>query len=252
MNRVWIRSAVAALAVAAIAGPAFAHTPAPPGGGCRVIRGAATPDPADDVQACRQDVFFHQAEAPIGNLAATGRAGLPSWDTTKPEGELAEGGAYVSSSELDIFAAEGSPAARAQFVGTFTGPIDTLGFRMYARSPFDEVNGSSLGATVYLEIDGEVIHDNYDTAAIDLPLVDTGENTVRIDGVFHKLYAYMESVGMDMSPTKEHTVKFGLVGWFFPGSETVFLYDADEAQAGLFFNLEPTSMAGFTKIEPVI
>lgn len=59
----------------------------------------------------------------------------------------------------------------------------------------------------------------------------------------------MDSIGMDLSPTKEHTVKIGIVGWFFPGSESVWLYDADDAAAGLFFNLEPTSMGGFTKIE---
>jgi hypothetical protein len=248
MTRTWTRSALAVLVALLAAAPAFAHTPPPPGGGCRLIRGQATPETTDDVSVCRQDVFFHKGSAPIGNLAKTEQVTLPSWDTTKPTGLPAEAGAYVSSSEIDV-AAQGDTAGRAQFTGTFTGTLDTLGIRMYLRSPFNEVaDASTLPATVYLEVDGEVLHNNYDTAAIDLALVET-EGVYRLDAALRGLYGQMEDLGMDLSPTKEHTIKIGLVGWFIPGSETVFLYDADEFQSGMFFNLEPTSMAGFTKID---
>lgn len=180
MSRAWTRSSLAALVTVLAAAPAFAHTPAPPGGGCRVIRGAQTPDPADDASVCRQDVYFHRGSAALGNLSEANPAALPSWNTTRPATALPDGGVYVSSGEYDIFAEEGGPAGRAQFAGTFTGPLDTLGFRFYLRSPFDEATGGSLGATVHLEIDGEVIHDNYDTAAVDLPLV-AEEDLFRID-----------------------------------------------------------------------
>lgn len=253
MPRAWIRPALSALVIFAVAAPALAHEPPPPGGGCRQIRGEDTPeDPADDVSVCREDVWFHKGTAQVGNLAGFGQSTLPSWNTTKPTAELHDAGVYVSSSEHDIFVQEGGPAGRAQFEGKFTGPLDTLGFRLFARSPFDEVwTGNALPATVHLAIDGEVVYDNYTTAAIELPL-QGDETLLHIDGAFHKLYDHMASLGLDMSATKEHTINFGVVGWFFPGSETVFVYDADEAQSGLYFNLEPGSMAGFTKIDPTV
>ena len=254
MARSWMRPALAVLMSAAVAAPALAHVEPPPGGGCRLIRGAETPDnPDDDVSVCRQDVYFHKGSAPVGNLAATGQATLPSWDTTKPEGDLSEAGVYVSSSEADIFVEEGGTGGRAQWEGTFTGPIDTLGFRLYLRSPFNEAaDGNTLPASITLQVDGEEVFDSYDTAAVDLAMAGPDHDIFRIDAAFHKLYDHLRLIGIDQSPEKEHTVRLGIAGWFFPGSESAFIYDADDAAAGLLFNLESTSMAGFTKIDPTL
>jgi hypothetical protein len=230
-----------------LAAPAFAHVPPPPGGGCRQIRGAQTPDnPDDDVSVCRQDVYFHKGSAPVGNLAEADEAAIPSWDETKPEGELVDAGVYASSSDYDVIVEQGGAAGRPQFVGTFTGPIDTVGFRMYLREPIAEFLGS-LNAVVHLEIDGEVLYDNWDGDGVGLALSGPDHEIYRIDAAFTNVYATMQSYGLDLSPTKEHTVKFGIIGWNIP-SEGLFLYDAGDVAAGLMFNLEPTSMAGFTKI----
>lgn len=246
MTRIWTRSAVAALVTLLSAAPAFAHTAPPPGGGCRVIRGAQTPDPVDDISVCRQDVYFHQGSAPLGNVAHQDPTALPSWNTTRPDGALHEGGAYVASADYDVIVEEGGAAGRPKFVGSFTGPIDTLGFRMYLLDPRSAALGS-MNAVVHLEIDGEVLHDNFSGAGIPIPVVQE-EGLYRLDGAFRNVYAAMEAMTLDLSPTKEHTVTFEIISWSLP-SAGVFLYDADEAAAGLFINLEPTSMAGFTKID---
>lgn len=250
LTRTWIRPALALLITGAVAAPALAHVPPPPGGGCRLIRGAETPDnSADDVSVCRQDVYFHKGSAPVGNLAETGQATLPSWSTTKPDGFLHEAGISVSSAEYDLLIEEGAAGGRAQWAGTFTGPIDTLGMRLFVRSPVDEVDGGAIAATVYLEVDGQVVYDNYDGEAVSLEIQGTDEPLAHIDATFHDLYPRLQALGVDVSPTKEHTIKLGVAGTL-AGSDAVFVYDADEAQSGLYFNLEPASMTGFTKIDP--
>lgn len=246
MPRFLTRSTVAMLVTLLAAAPAFAHTPPPPGGGCRVIRGAQTTDPADDVSVCRQDVYFHKGSVPLGNLAHQDPTAIPSWNTTRPTGPLHEAGVYAASAEYDIFAEEGGKLGRPSFTGKFTGPIDTLGFRMYMA----ELQSAAFGvyeATVHLEIDGEVLHDNYTGERIFMPVVEE-EGLYRLDGAFTNVYEAMKAMSLDLSPTREHTVTFEIVSWSFP-SDGVFLYDADAVASGMFFNLEPSSMAGFTKVD---
>ena len=243
LPRILATAALATLTTLALVAPASAEL-AP---GCRLIRGAATvDDPTDDVQVCRQDVWLAKSSVPIGNAIATGQAAAPSWDTSAPTGALQDGGAYAGSSEADIFVAKADPAIRPTFQGSFTGTLDTLGFTLFLRDAFNEVNGGSLGAMVYLEIDGQVVSDNYDTAAIDLPMTPAGD-LFRVKGAFTNLYGFMQDNGMDLSPTAVHTVKLGVVGWFFPASETVFFYDSAPAPSGLVFNVESTS--GAVKID---
>ena len=247
--RTWLGLAAAALTTLSAAAPALAtHNGEQPPPGCRYIRGMATPeDHTDDVYVCRQDVFFHKGSQAVGNLNGIGQSTLPSWNTTAPAGAIQDAGVYVGSSEYDIFVAAGDPTARATFSGTFTGTLDTLSFRMHLRDLFNETNGNSLGAEIYLEIDGEILHDNYTTAAVELPIKTVG-NYRRVDVAFTNLYDFMKSLGLDLSPTKVHTVKLGLVGWFFPGSETAFLYDSAEVPSSMIFNHEGT-LSGYTKLD---
>lgn len=249
-NRTLLRLALAGLATLVVAAPALATHPGTPPlpSGCRYIRGTETPeDHTDDVSVCRQDVFVHKGSAQLGNLAGQGQSTSPSWNTTAPTGPIQNAGVYVSSSEVDIFVAEGDPTNRATFNGGFTGTLDTLAIKMHLRDAFNETNGNSFGAEIFLAIDGEVVHDNYDTAAIELPIKSVG-NYRRVDFAFTNLYEAMKNLGLDLSPTKAHTIQLGLVGWFFPASETVFLYDSVDVPSGMVFNLEG-SMPGYTRID---
>jgi hypothetical protein len=247
--RTWIGMGLAALTTLSAAAPAIAtHDGTTAPAGCRYIRGMSTPeDHTDDVYICREQTWIHKGTQQLGNLAGQGQSTLPSWNTTPPAGDIQSAGVYLASSEYDIFVAAGDPTARATFQGTFTGTLDTLSFQMYLRDLFNETNGNSLGAEIYLEIDGEIIHDNYTTAAIELPLKTDGDFR-RVDVAFTNLYDYMKSLGLDTSPTKQHTIKLGLVGWFFPASETAFFFDAVDVPSGIAFNPEGT-LSGYTKID---
>jgi hypothetical protein len=235
--------AMTALAVLTVASPALANS-----GDCRLIRGADTPqDSTDDVSVCRQDVFFHQGQQRLGNLSGTqADATSPGWDATKPTVAYPQGGSmYVAAAEYDIFASQ-DPQGRPTFTGTFTGPVDTLGFQVYLQAPF-AAGSTTYPAELALVVDGVTVHDNFTTNAINIPIKTAG-NFQRIDGVFTNLYDVMAADGIDMSPTAKHTVSFGLNSWTFPGDTAVF-YDSSDAPSGLIFNLEPSNTQGFTAID---
>jgi hypothetical protein len=93
-----------------------------------------------------------------------------------------------------------------------------------------------------------VINDNFDTAAIGIPMKDAG-NFKRIDGVFTNIYAAMAFNELDLDPAAEHHVEIALVPWTFGDSHSVLFYDSAEVPSGLVFNLEPENMTGFTQID---
>ena len=249
MGRTWKRSSLAVLLSMLVAAPAFAQEPAPPGGGCRLIRGADTvDDPSDDVSVCRQDVWFHRATTPVANLAGTGQDSVPTWNTTKPTGTFGSSGAiHVNAAIYDILVSQ-DPTGRAIFRGSFTGPIDALAFQLFLRAPVYEASGDAWPAVAKLSIDGEVLHDNFDPGAIELPLKEAN-GFRRIDGVFTNVYDAMAGLQLDLSPTKVHQVQVEFVPWYFGDSHTVVFFDSAEVPSGLIFNLEPGAMSGFTKID---
>jgi hypothetical protein len=243
--RTLLGAGLAALTLMVAAAPAMAAS-----GDCRLIRGETTTDTtSDDVSACRQDVFFHAAGQRLGNLNGTGQDTIPSWNTTAPTAALSptSGAAYAGVAEYDIFVGENDPLARPQFAGTFTGAVDTVGFKIYMRVPFEEPG--PYGAELRLDIDGQPVYDNYSASASTDVAMSASGNLFVVKGVFTNIYDYMVQNEMDTSATKQHTVSFGIVAWHFPASEEVVFYDASDAASGLLFNLEPTSMAGYTKID---
>jgi hypothetical protein len=238
------RTTLAAVLTLVVAAPAFAQEAS-----CRLIRGAATPsDPTDDVSVCRQDVWVHKAGTRLGNLAGLGQDTIPSWDTTKPTGALATGGAaWATIAAYDILIGQ-DPTGRAIFSGTYTGTLDTLAFSAYVRSPYYEAGGA-WPMTVKLSIDGEMVHDNFDPAPISAPLKTDG-NLRRVDVAFVNVYEAMKGLGLDLSAQKEHRVQLELCSWYFGDSNpTIVFYDAAEAPTGLIFNLEPERMGGYTQVD---
>jgi hypothetical protein len=244
--RTWMGLGIAGLTALGVAAPAVADVGTP--AACRQIRGADTPsDTADDVSVCREDVWLHKADTPLGNLSGTQADSSPSWSTTQPVAFPVGGAAYLPVAPYDIFVSQ-DPTGRAIFKGTFTGDIDTLGFQVYLHSPVWEATGDDWGATAYLAIDGAVIHDNFDSGAIGIPMQTAG-NFRRIDGVFTNVYQSMIDNGLDLDPAVQHNVEIALVPWSFGDSQSVLFYDSAEVPSGLIFNLEPENMTGFTQID---
>ncbi len=230
-----IRFLFAAALVVGLAAPAL-------GADCRLIRGANTPqDPSDDVEVCRQDVWFHGPKA--GNLAAADQADLPSWDTTKPATATTGGGgsAYLGNPVTEIvmepFGKESGPV----FVGQYTGNVDNLAVEMYLSSPYAVVT-AEYPVRTRLVIDGVEIY--ADAEATYVPAEAVGTTTHKIRFAYKDIYDMLRLEGI--SGSGEHTVTLSVLPFYFL-TEAVFLYDASDAPSGMIFNAP--SLQGYTVLQ---
>ena len=218
---------------------------------CRLIKGAETPnDPTDDVQVCREDVWFHQAGTKLGNLAGAGQDTVPSWNTTKPTGSLQSGAgaAYATVRLLDILEPY-NRTYRPTFEGKVTGTLDNLAVTLYLTTPIYQPLNIDWPMIVRLNIDGETVFEEADVGEeIDVPMKAAG-NLRKVEFAFTNLYSAMESVGLDLSATKEHTVELAVMQQYWGDGHTLIFYDSAEAPSGQIFNLEPTLLKPYTQID---
>ena len=211
-------------------------------GDCRLIRGASTTtDTTDDVSVCRQDTWFHQAAAKVGNAAGFGADAFPSWNNTKPTAAMSSGagGAYVTNSAFHQGVGAQDPRGSAVFQGTYTGVLDNLAVDLYAAvAPIfsNELN-------IELRIDGEAIY-----ASSAEVTAQSGENTVRLKFAFTNLYNALEAVELQGDATTVHNVRLAVNGVYAINDPAVFLYDASDAASGISFNLD-AGLNGYTKLD---
>jgi hypothetical protein len=244
------------LAMACLAGVLLLPQTVSADAACRLIRGAGTPaDPTDDVQVCRQDVWLHQASTKLGNLSGQGQDTVPSWNTTKPTASVQSGAGagYATVRLLDIVEPY-NRTYRPTFEGKFTGTLDNLAATLYISSPIYQATSTAWPMGVRVNIDGETVFEEMDIGEeIDVPQKPAG-NLRKIEFAFTNLYSAMESVGLDLSPTKEHTIELSPIQLYWGDGHTVVFYDAAEAPSGLIFNLEPTLLKPYTQIDtaPVV
>jgi hypothetical protein len=216
---------------------------------CRLIRGAATPnDPTDDVQVCRQDVWFHQAGTKLGNLSGAGQDTVPSWNTTQPAGSLQSGGGagYATVRLLEILEPY-NRSYRPTFEGKFTGTLDNLATTLYISSPLYQAVNIPWPMLVRLTVDGETVFEQSDLE-IDVPMKAAG-NLRKVEFALTNLYAAMEAVGLDLSATKEHTIELSVIQRYWGDGHSIVFYDASDAPSGQIFNLEPALLKPYTQID---
>lgn len=232
-----LRAVITAAIALALSAPASAAD-------CRLIRGAETPDdPADDVQVCHQDVWFHGPKA--GNLAAVGHADLPTWNTTKPTAAIASGGgsAYAGNSVTEIVMEPYGKESGPVFVGTFTGNLDTLAVDMYLSSP-DSIRRGTYPVRTRLEVDGVVLYAEEEGATV--PATSTSPGIHRIRFAYRDLYDALALEGKAGSDVT-HTVKLSVLPYYFV-TEAVFLYDAADVPSGMTFNA--SSVKDYSVLNP--
>ena len=232
-----IRFLFATALFVALAAPAF-------GTECRLIRGAETPeDPADDVEVCPQEVWFHGPKA--GNLAAAGQAELPTWDTTKPATPTTSGGgsAYAGNSLTEIVMEPYGKESGPVFVGQFTGNIDNLAVEMFLSAPWT-LDNAEYPVRTRLEIDGVEIY--ADAEGSDVPAPAVGTTTRKIRFAFRDIHDLLELEGV-AGADKTHTVKLSVLPFYFV-TDAVFLYDASDVPSGMVFNAR--SLQGYTVLNP--
>ena len=232
-----------------LAVPAVAHE-ATPQGPCRVIRGQNTPDdPSDDVSVCRQDVWFHQAETKLGNVAATGQGRFPSFNNVKPDESVTSGagGGYLASSPTHQQGTPFDERLTATFDGAFTGDIDNLAVTaFFFTHPAEEAQSiPTIAINARLLVDGQPIAE---IGGAEITRKPGGQAAKRIDFAFTRLYDAMKSAGLN-GQDRQHQVRFQVMGTGIATEAALFVYDTSEVPSGMVFNIEPENLAPYTVIE---
>ncbi|MGH2693146.1 MAG: hypothetical protein ACRDHM_11725 [Actinomycetota bacterium] len=215
-------------------------------GDCRLIRGAATPDPADDVEVCRQDVWFHQAETKLGNVGATGETSFPSWNTTKPATSVSggAGGGYLGHWAGDFAVEEYLAETTATFEGTFTGNLDNAAVTLYLFAPAYNASGATEYAMrTQLVVDGVQLYTSDFVNGDAVNISSGGTGVLKVDFVFVGLFGLLGPAPGD------HQIRLSVTP-YFPGDEAMYVYDTSEVPSGIAFNLEPSGLTSYTQLQP--
>jgi hypothetical protein len=237
------RLLLSALSLALVSSAALA---AP--GDCHLIRGADTPDDlTDDVSACQEDVWIHQADTKAGNLPGFDEAAsaFPSWDTTAPTDSVqaGAGGGYLAAAPYNQNVNRTDPKAAPTFRGTFTGPLDSMGITLYLFTPARSIEATQAVALT-LNIDGETVYVTGGEADR-TPLQPAGDAVFKTDFAFTNIFAAMERTGLDTGPDAVHEVELIISQWFSVNDNAVYVYDTTEVPSGIQFNLSPSLVKRF-------
>lgn len=214
---------------------------------CQVVVGAETPETEDDVEACRQDVWFHETGTKVDNVD-NAQETFTSWDTTPPAQSVADGaGSGVLTTSVLHQQAEAFDT-RESFVatGTFTGPIDNVVVELYMFRPgvtpgFTTDDPTGANQTDTHSVDAALYIDGIQVATladVDAALEPAGEAAERITFAFRNLAAlldqYAEFTGVSLDG--EHTVEIRTHGTGIGSDAAVVVYDTTEVPSGMVFN----------------
>lgn len=205
---------------------------------CELIRGAETEDVADDVEACRQDVWFHGAGLPADNVDNS-QGTFAVWDIEPPaasvtagagNGVLANSALHQTSSPFD---------ERAAFVasGSFDGAIDDVAVELYLFTPgtnVDDPNNPVVRGD--FSVDAELLVDGFAVASIAdrvVTLEPAGDAVQRITFAFRDVADMIELIG---GLDEEHEVEVRVHGTTIVSDAAIFVYDTTEVPAGMVFN----------------
>lgn len=224
MARILRGPAAALLAVLVIATGAGAAT-----GDCRLIRGATTPDTADDVKVCEQANFFHRTGAGLANLNA-----IPTFNATAPTATDAVPYAAILGRLVST-----SNQVRPTFQGSFTGNIDTLRYDAFVTIPVYQTTGTAYPLIFDLSIDGNVLINESPAAGSEqgVPLVATSEDGIyKMSFAIKNLHSVMDSNGMSLGDDVQHTVRISTAALYYGDSSGTYWFDSVTRPSGLYFN----------------
>jgi hypothetical protein len=222
-------------------------------GDCRLIRGASTPDPADDVRVCRKDTWIHQATTKFGNAPAygipNGGTEYPSWNTTAPATSVqgGAGGGYLALAAYSQNTSRPDPKGAVTFRGTYTGNLDNIAATLYLFSPVRQADATQA-VWMRLTIDNTTIYQT-GAAADRTPLSPGGDVVLKTQFAFVDLYKAMEAAGLATGDAASHTIELVISQWFSVNDNALYVYDTTEVPAGLVFNLD-AGLGAYPKFTP--
>lgn len=210
---------------------------------CQVIRGAETEDPGDDVEACRQDVWFHSAGVPVDNVD-NAQGTFAVWDTEPPAASVTAGAGNGALANSALHQSVAAFDERGAFVagGTFDGAIDAVAVELYLFTPGTNIDdpGNPVVRGDF-SIDAELIIDDVSVSSIDdrvVALEPAGDAVQRISFAFRDVSDVLELLG-DLGD--EHTVEVRVHGTAIVSDVAAIVYDTTEVPAGMVFN-PPTEL----------
>ncbi|MDQ3991134.1 MAG: hypothetical protein M3245_02325 [Actinomycetota bacterium] len=219
----------------------------PAGGPARADEACRRLDPDRAItEVCRVETWLHPVDAPVGNLGFLGRHTYPTWSTTPPATATSDGGGAISLSEDTVgFSQGGEPLNGAIFEGTFTGNIDTLGFRMHVWEPHRATCPPfSCFATAPFElvvrVDGAVLYESGQRYE-QMPVKDRESERHRLDFAVTGLFERMMSSELLVGRNVRHDVRVELV----TASPTAYEYGATDVPSGVLFNVRPDELGDY-------
>ena len=226
-----VAAAAAALSTIVLAAPATAA------GDCYVARAATATAPS--VVACQLDTWIAQGSQKAGNLAGAGQSTLPTWDTTKPTGQLegGAGGGYGTVRLADI-AEPGNTTFAPTFSGTYTGVLDNIAVDMFLVAPVYQASGGAYPLLATLTVDGvEVYSRPAEEVEVPMEATPAGNGQIaRMRFAFTRLVDELEASNVANDATTEHEISFSLVPRYWGDAHTVFLYDEADVPSAVTFN----------------
>lgn len=236
-------AAAAALSTLVLAAPATATS------NCYVARPATAT--TAEVAACQLDTWIAQGSQKPGNLAGTGQSTTPTWDMTKPTGQVegGAGGGYATVRLAEI-AQPGDPTFLPTFTGSYTGVLDNIAVDMYLVAPAYQATGTAYPLLASLTVDGVEVY-AVPAEEVDVPIEATtaGNGQIgRMRFVFTQLIQELEVSGVANDATAEHEITFTMINRYWGDGQTVFLYDEADVPSAVTFNV-PGRLTGLVKLD---
>lgn len=210
---------------------------------CFLVVGAETTETDDDVEACREDVWFHEAGTKIDNVDHAQET-FASFDTTPPASSVTDGaGSGVLTTSVLHQQAEPFDA-RESFVagGTFTGAIDNVVVELYMFRPgltpsftTDDPTGATVSGNTH-SVDAVLTIDGFDVATladVDATLEPAGEAAEQIRFAFRDVMDVLPFLG---DVEGEHTVEVRTHGTGIGSDAAIVVYDTNEVPSGIVIN----------------
>lgn len=206
---------------------------------CELLRGADTEDSGDDIEACRTDVWFHDAGTKVDNLD-NAQGTFATWDSTPPSTSVTggAGGGAVSTSVLHQVG--GSPFdERESFVaaGRVEGAIDAIAVELYLFPLQDTADGNmAYEIDAELEVDGTPLA----TKAGHVTEMEVAGDAVRrlrfaFTGLADLIDQY-HGFGLVEALGAGHDLKLTVHGTGIASDAAVWVYDTTEVPAGMVVN----------------
>lgn len=234
-----MKKTVCAALLAVLSAAAFAPAAPAATGDCRELMTLDDPPVPTGQTVCRQDAWFHQSDARLGNQSA-----VPSWDTAQPAASFQDGGAvYAALRPIDML--QSSSSSRPTFTGKYTGTLDNIALTIYNASAYSALGGAN---SLYskLTIDGKVvwINEAADDPEIEAPVEKVDDTTNAMRFAYTGIAARLKALRKANDPATEHTITVSFVNKYWGDSNFLMFYDATEYPSGLIFNLEPDPDTG--------